>query len=92
VHPVCHNLAIEDIHDRRQVQLLAPDIEFSDVRDPFLLKADGRELKGQQIGHGGIRLGLVGAVFPWANPGLQAQHQPLHHLGIDDQSLLPQPA
>lgn len=81
----CDDLAIMEVHDRRQVKLFAGDAELGYVSGPLLVHALGGELPLQQVWCYASDLPLVGAVLLRPDQGLQSHldHQPLDGLVVD---------
>src|SRR3546814_18060116 len=67
---VGHNLTVVEIHHRRQVQLLAVDVELSHIGYPFLARTHRVELTIQQVRCHAPDLTTIGSIF------LQAHQRP----------------
>ena len=79
------DLAVVQVHDRRQEQLFAGDIELGDIGRPLLVHALRPELTLQQVGCHTASLTLVGPVLLGSDQRLQSHlnHQPLDGLVVD---------
>ena len=87
---VRHNIAAVQVHDRRQVQLLAKQPELRDIRCPFLVRLLCVEIPIQKILCHLAYFAFVRAVFLHPNTANKAQflHQPLNRLVIDGEILV----
>lgn len=82
-------LAVVEIHDRGEVQLLTFDVELGHVSHPFLVWACRIELSCKDVGCDLPHLALIGTVLLQSNAGLQLQliHESLHCLVVDRSTL-----
>jgi hypothetical protein len=73
------DLPVEEVHDRRKVELLVTHAELGHIGNPLLIRGIGVELAFQQIRRNNALLALVRAIalFP---PDLADQPQRTHQL------------
>ena len=74
-----NNLPVEEVHDRREVELAVSDTELGHVRDPLLIRGGGLELPVQQVRRGSALFALIGVVA-LPPPDLAGQPECAHQL------------
>ena len=86
------DLAVEQVHDRRQVQLLSIDLELGNVSHPLLIGTRSIEVPLKQVWSNLPHLPAVRPVLLQADERLQLQlfHETLHCLVVDQVALLAQ--
>lgn len=79
------DLAVEQVHDRRKIELLARHAELGHIRHPFAVGALSVKRALDEIGSGASGSALVGAVLLRPDQRLQPHlpHQALDRLVID---------
>lgn len=87
-----NDFAVVQIHDGRQIELLASHFELGDVRGPFFIKVLGLEITLENVGRSLAYFALVRAVFLHSHQALQAKlpHQFLHRLVVHKMACAPQ--